>query len=71
MADARSKADILARTGRRLDQGRRGHLRDDLVAHRPYYYSAAAVDAAKEASTPIQTGTTDIRIQVTVAYLIG
>src|SRR5664280_129548 len=39
----------------------------------PIYYTAGALDAAKaqSVSTPIQTGTTDITIQVTVTYLIG
>jgi uncharacterized protein YggE len=33
--------------------------------------SAADQAKASSASTPIQTGTTDITIQVTVTYLIG
>ncbi len=39
----------------------------------PIYYAVpAAMDAAKAgASTPIQTGTTDVTVNVTVAYLIG
>ena len=37
-----------------------------------YYPTAAALGAAAAPqSTPIQTGTTDITVQVTVSYLIG
>ena len=37
----------------------------------PIYYVGAAADAAKSMSTPVQTGTSDVEVQVTVSYLIG
>jgi hypothetical protein len=70
MADARSKADILARTAGVSIKGV-ATISETTSSNTPYYYAPSAADGVKEASTPIQTGTTDIRVQITVAYLIG
>jgi uncharacterized protein YggE len=70
MADARSRADILARLAGVTIKGV-ASISETNSSYTPYYYSGAALDAVKEASTPIQSGTTDIKIQVSVAYLIG
>ncbi len=37
----------------------------------PLYYETAAADSAGESSTPIQTGTQDLTVTVTVTYQLG
>lgn len=72
MADARAKADALAVAAGVSVKGV-ASITETSSQPTPIYYSAGALDAAKaqSVSTPIQTGTTDITIQVTVTYLIG
>jgi uncharacterized protein YggE len=71
MADARAKADALTAAAGVSIKGV-ASINETTVqtAPVPYNYS---LDAAKAASvsTPIQTGTTDIVVQVSVSYLIG
>jgi uncharacterized protein YggE len=71
MADARSKADALTSAAGVSIKGV-ASISETTIQTNPTY-SGAAADAAKAASvsTPIQTGTTDIVVQVTVSYLIG
>jgi uncharacterized protein YggE len=70
MADARAKADVLARTAGVQIKGVAA-ISEITSSYTPVYYNAAAEADKAGASTPIQSGTTEIRIQVTVAYLIG
>jgi uncharacterized protein YggE len=71
MNDARTKADALASAAGVSVKGV-ATIAEVAVQPNPVYYSGA-LDQAKAASvsTPIQTGTTDIVVQVTVSYLIG
>jgi uncharacterized protein YggE len=71
MADARSKADALTFAANVSVTGV-STITETTAQTNPIYYGAA-LDAAKaqSVSTPIQTGTTDIVVQVTVSYLIG
>ena len=71
MADARSKADALTSAANVSVTGV-STITETTAQTNPIYYGAA-LDAAKaqSVSTPIQTGTTDIVVQVTVSYLIG
>jgi uncharacterized protein YggE len=70
MADARSKADALASAAGVQVKGV-ASIAEVTTSSPIMYASAGAVDKAAVASTPIQTGTTDTQIQVTVSYLIG
>jgi uncharacterized protein YggE len=70
MADARAKADALTAAGGVSIKGV-ASIAETTVQTAPVSMSYAALDAAAKASTPIQTGTTDIVVQVSVAYLIG
>jgi uncharacterized protein YggE len=68
MQDARAKADALASSA---GVGVKGVASiTETSSSTPIYYSGAAMDKAV-ASTPIQTGTTDVIVNVTVSYLIG
>ena len=71
MNDARTKADALAAAAGVSVKGV-ATIAEAAVQTNPVYYSGA-LDQAKAAavSTPIQTGTTDIVVQVSVSYLIG
>lgn len=71
MNDARTKADALASAAGVSVKGV-ATIAEAAVQTNPVYYSGA-LDQAKAASvsTPIQTGTTDIVVQVTVSFLIG
>jgi uncharacterized protein YggE len=71
MADARARADALTSPAGVSVKGV-AQITETTSQTPPMYYSGA-LDAAKAASvsTPIQTGTTDIVVQVTVSYLIG
>src|SRR5450759_1945905 len=72
MTDARAKADALAAAAGVSVKGV-ASITETSSQPTPICYTAGAMDAAKaqSVSTPIQTGTTDITIQVTVTYLIG
>ncbi len=71
MTDARAKADALAQAAGVSIKGV-ASINETTVSS-PITYSAGAMadKAAAQVSTPIQTGTTDITIEVTVSYLIG
>ncbi|MGD0248714.1 MAG: SIMPL domain-containing protein [Candidatus Limnocylindrales bacterium] len=69
MADARSKADALTSAAGVSIRGV-ATISEATLQTNPTY-AAAALAADKTASTPIQTGTTDIVVSVTVSYLIG
>jgi uncharacterized protein YggE len=70
MTNARSRADALVQAA---GVSIKGVAMISEVSTSPVTYPSYAVGAvAKDAvSTPIQTGTTDITVQVTVSYLIG
>ena len=70
MADARAKADALTSAAGVSIKGV-ASITETTVQTAPVPMSYAALDAAAKVSTPIQTGTTDIVVQVSVAYLIG
>lgn len=71
MTDARAKGDALASAAGVQIKGV-ASISESSTSPSPIYYSGGAqADKAASISTPIQTGTTDIQIQVTVAYLIG
>jgi uncharacterized protein YggE len=71
MTDARTKADALAQAAGVQIKGV-ASIAEVTVSSPIYYATAGLADkAAAPVSTPIQTGTTDITIQVTVSYLIG
>ena len=70
MTDARAKADALASAAGVSIKGVASI--SEVTVSSPIYYTGALDKATAGAvSTPIQTGTTDITIQVTVSYLIG
>ena len=69
MADARSKADALTAAAGVSIKGVAAISEATLQTNPTYTASAMAAD--KAASTPIQTGTTDIVVSVSVSYLIG
>lgn len=70
MTDARTKADALASASGVQVKGV-GSIAE-VTTSSPIMYASGTLDkAALSASTPIQTGTTDTQIQVTVSYLIG
>lgn len=70
MTDARAKADALAKAAGVTIKGV-ASISESSSAPSPIYYNmGAALDKAASASTPIQTGTTDVTISVTVSYLI-
>jgi uncharacterized protein YggE len=70
MTDARAKADALASAAGVQIKGVASITETTMSS--PVYY-APQLDAVKAAgvSTPIQSGTTDVTISVTVSYLIG
>ena len=69
MTDARTKADALAAAA---GVSIKGVATITETSYTPVTYSAALDKAAAgTASTPIQTGTTDVQVTVTVSYLIG
>ncbi len=70
VADARSKADALAKAAGVSIRGVVS-VSESSYTPSPIYYSAGSADMAKEASTPVQSGTTTIQVTVTVTYLIG
>jgi hypothetical protein len=70
MADALAKANALTAAAGVSVRGV-ATITETATQPTPVYYSGA-MDAAKAASsTPIQTGTTDIDVEVTVSYIIG
>jgi uncharacterized protein YggE len=68
MQDARAKADALASSAGVSVKGVASIT--ETSSSTPIYYPSATMDKAL-ASTPIQTGTTDVIVNVTVSYLIG
>jgi uncharacterized protein YggE len=71
IADARAKADALAQAAGVSIKGV-AMISETTSSSGPIYYAAPmAADKAAGTSTPIQTGSTDIQIQVSVSYLIG
>jgi hypothetical protein len=70
MADARAKADALASAAGVSIKGV-ASITETTSQPTPVYYSGATDAKAAGVSTPIQTGTTDVLVQVTVTYLIG
>jgi uncharacterized protein len=71
MTDARARADALAHAAGVAITGV-ATISEVTSSPVTYYPTAAALGAAAAPqSTPIQTGTTDITVQVTVSYLIG
>jgi uncharacterized protein YggE len=69
MTDARNKADALASAAGVQIKGVASIT--EVSSSSPIYYAPQALDAVKAASTPIQSGTTDVTVSVTVSYLIG
>jgi uncharacterized protein YggE len=71
MADARARADALASAAGTSVRGV-ATISEVATQPSPVYY-ASSMDSGKGASlsTPIQTGSTDVIVQVTVSYLIG
>jgi uncharacterized protein YggE len=70
MADARTKADALTSAAGVSVKGV-AEITETTSQPTPVYYSGALDAKAAAVSTPIQTGTTDVVVQVTVSYLIG
>jgi uncharacterized protein YggE len=70
MSDARTRADALAKAAGVSIKGVAA-IAESSSSPSPIYYAAADAAGAKEASTPIQTGTTSVQVTVTVSYLIG
>jgi uncharacterized protein len=71
MADARTKADALTGAAGVSVKGV-AEITETTSNPTPVYYSSSLdAKAAAGVSTPIQTGTTDVVVQVTVSYLIG
>ena len=70
MADARSKADQLTSSAGVSVKGV-ATITETTTQSNPVYFAGALDAKSAAASTPIQTGTTNIVIQVTVSYLIG
>ena len=70
MQDARAKADALVSSAGVSIKGVASIT--ETTTSTPITYSAAGyADKAASPSTPIQTGTTDVTVTVTVSYLIG
>jgi uncharacterized protein YggE len=70
MTDARAKADALAKAAGVSIKGV-ATIAESSSTPSPVYYAAADAAGAKEASTPVQTGTTSVQVTVTISYLIG
>ncbi len=69
MQDARAKADALVGSAGVSIKGVAAIT--ETTSNTPVYYSSQAYMDKAAGSTPIQTGTTDIIVNVTVSYLIG
>jgi uncharacterized protein YggE len=71
MADAKSKAVALTSAAGVSIKGV-ASITETTAQTNPTYYGALPMAAsAGSVSTPIQTGTTDVVVQVSVSYLIG
>jgi hypothetical protein len=71
MKDARSKADVLTGAAGTSVKGV-ATITETTTQPSPIYFASTALDAkAAGVSTPIQTGSTTIIVEVTVSYLIG
>jgi uncharacterized protein len=71
MRDARAKADELTSAAGASVKGVATITETTTQVSPVYYASAALYSKSAGVSTPIQTGSTDIVVQVTVSYLIG
>lgn len=72
MSDAKAKADALVAAAGVSIKGVVSISETTTTPSQAYYAMGQALDAkAAAVPTPIQTGTTDVQIVVTVAYLIG
>ena len=69
MTDARAKADALAASAGVSIKGVASIV--ESTSTPVTYYSATDKLAASGASTPVQSGTTDVAVAVTVSYIIG
>jgi uncharacterized protein len=69
MNDARAKADALASAAGVSIKGVASIT--ESTSNPVTYYQAADKASAAGASTPVQTGTTDVTVTVTVSYIIG
>jgi len=70
MTDARTKADALTASAGVAVKGV-ASITETTTTPVVYYGATDAKLAASAASTPIQGGTTDVSVSVTVSYLIG
>lgn len=70
MTEARSKADALAKAAGVSIKGV-ATITESATTPVTNYAMTASLDAKASVSTPIQTGSTDVQIQVVVSYLIG
>jgi len=70
MADARAKADALATSAGTSVRGV-ASISEVATQPTPVYYSAMDSVKSSSVATPIQTGSTDVIVQVTVSYLIS
>ncbi|MGD0861308.1 MAG: SIMPL domain-containing protein [Candidatus Limnocylindrales bacterium] len=71
MADAHAKANALAQAAGVSIKGVATISEVSASSPITYYPTAGLAAGSASVSTPIQTGTTDITVQVTVSYLIG
>jgi uncharacterized protein YggE len=71
MRQAKANADTLAAAAGVSITGVASISETSAQTPYPIYYGAAAGAPVKDAATPIETGTTDVTITVSVVYLIG
>ena len=71
MADAKTKAQTLATAAGVSITGVASISETVAPVPYPVYYGAAASGAVKDVATPIQAGTSEVSVSVTVVYLIG
>ena len=71
MTQAKANADTLAAAAGVSITGVASISETSAQTPYPIYYGAAAGAPVKDAATPIETGTTDVTITVTLVYLIG
>jgi uncharacterized protein YggE len=70
MADAKAKAQTLARAAGVAITGVASISETSAPVPQPMFYDGARLQAAREAGTPIQAGTNEVIVTVTVEYLI-
>jgi uncharacterized protein len=71
MADAKAKAQTLASAAGVAISGVASISEVSAPLPQPMYYDGARLSAARDAGTPIQFGTNEVLVTVTVEYLIG